>query len=219
MKTKSLLLAGLLCAVGAISANAQSAVYSLNSVGFVNITCPPGFSLICNPMNYDGTNALDTVMPTAPKFSQIFKFNTGTGTYDVAQRGLTSWNSVLTVSPGEGFFFKNPFTTNIVLTFTGNVQQGSLSTPLIHGFQIVSSQVPQSGLVATDLTFPPARFDQLFLYNQNTGSYDVYQVTQFNTTTGVATWQPIEPTIAVGQAFFVNKVSATSWTRSFSTSN
>jgi len=220
MKTKTLLLAGLVCAASAVPSMAQ--VFSLNAVGFVNITVVPGFNMIANPLNADGTNGLDTIMPTVPKFCQLFKFNPNTGSYDVAQRGTTSWASPLTASPGEGFFFKNPYTTNIVLTFTGSINQGTLTTPLPAGFSMASSQVPQSGLLATDLGFPAVKFDQVFTFDPVASAYNVYQVQSVSVNGGVstATWSAAgEPLVAIGQGFFVRKVATTTWTRTFSVNN
>jgi hypothetical protein len=216
MKTKTLLLAGLVCAASAATSMAQ--VYSLNAVGFVNVTCPPGFCLIANPLNFDGTNSLNAIIPSVPRFCQLFKFNVTSGQYDIASMGTSGWGGApLTASPGEGFFFKNPYTTNIVITYTGSVQQGTLNTPLVAGFQIASSQVPQTGLLSTDLLFPPARFDQVFTFNTTTMQYDIFSVTAVSS--GSATWGLAgEPTIAVGQSFFVKKAAATTWTRTFSTS-
>ena len=47
MRTKTLLLTAALAAAGVVSSMAQ--VYSVNSVGYVNLTLPNGFSMIANP--------------------------------------------------------------------------------------------------------------------------------------------------------------------------
>jgi hypothetical protein len=58
MRTKALLLTGVLgAALGSASLMAQ--VYSLNAVGYINVTLPAGFSLIADPL-YDPTSLTNT---------------------------------------------------------------------------------------------------------------------------------------------------------------
>lgn len=118
----------------------------------------------------------------------------------------------MSLVPGEGFFFKNPAATNITLTFVGNVKQGTLTTSLPQGFSLVASQVPQSGLVSTDLGLPVSFLDAIFRFN-GTG-YDSFVVVNAGPP---ATWTGGEPTINVGEGFFVKKQSSgVNWTRTFS---
>ena len=210
MKTKALLAAGLLMAASAASSFAQT-VFSVNSVGFVNVTCPPGFTIIANPLAAT-VNTVQALMPTTlPFLTSVFKFDPIAGAFQGSlYLGSGNWTAnSLTLVPGEGFFFKNPSTTNIVLTFVGNVQQGDLTTPLPQGFSLVSSQVPQTGLVSTDLKLPISAFDGVFKFNGT--SYDGF------INLGGANWTGGgEPSINVGEGFFVKKNTATSWLRTFS---
>jgi hypothetical protein len=50
MRTKTLALSAVLSALGTVSLVAQSNVYSVNSVGYINVTMPPGFSIITCPL-------------------------------------------------------------------------------------------------------------------------------------------------------------------------
>ncbi len=213
MKTKALLAAGLMMAATAASSFAQT-VYSVNAVGFVNVTCPPGFTIIANPLD-GATNTVQALMPsTVPFLSGVFKFDSvGGGFSSSIYLGSGNWTAnSMTLVPGEGFFFKNPATTNITLTFVGNVKQGTLTTPLPQGFSLVSSQVPQSGLVSTDLGLPVAFLDAVFRFNGS--GYDSSVVINAGPP---ATWTGGEPTINVGEGFFVKKQSSSaSWTRVFS---
>jgi hypothetical protein len=87
---------------------------------------------------------------------------------------------------------------------------------------MASSQVPQSGLLATDLGFPAVKFDQVYTFDPVAGAYDVFQVQSVATSGGVttATWSAAgEPNIAIGQGFFVRKVAQSTWTRVFSVNN
>jgi len=211
MKAKAILAAGLMMAAAAAQSTAQT-VFSVNAVGFVNVTCPPGFSIIANPLEA-GTNTVQALLPSSlPPLAAVFKFDNAGGAFQGSiHLGGGNWTvNSMTLVPGEGFFFKNPAGTNITITFVGNVKQGTLATPLPQGFSLVGSQVPQSGLVSTDLGMPAATLDGVFRYNNAESAYDGY-IFLGGTWTGGG-----EPTINVGEGFFVKKQSAATWTRSFS---
>jgi hypothetical protein len=209
MKAKALLAAGLLMAAGVASSSAQT-VYSVNAVGFVNLNFPPGFTLASNPLE-GATNTVPALFPSVPNGTSIFKFDSATGSYTGSTFLFGSWNNPsMTLVPGEGFFFKNPGATTLTNTFVGNVKQGTLTTPLSAGFTLVGSQVPQSGLVTTDLGVPIGNAESVFKFDTATQSY-----------TGgsflFGSWSaPGEPSIGVGEGFFVKKNAIASWTRTFS---
>jgi len=209
MKTKTILAAGLMMAAAAVQSSAQT-VYSVNAVGFVNVTFPPGFTIACNPL-VGATNTVAALFPNLQILSQVFKFDPAGGSFNSSIfLGSGIWTSPnMTLVPGEAYFLKNTATTNVVVTFVGNVAQGTLTTSLPAGFSMASSQVPQSGLVATDLQLPAGFLDQVFTFDSVNG-YTGY------TFLGGNLWTPSEPTIAVGQGFFVKKQTAGNWTRNFS---
>lgn len=213
MKTKALLVAGLIFSAGVVSSMAQGTVFSVNAVGFVNVVCPPGFSIICNPLNA-ATNTVAALFPNGPEGATVFKFNAGTGSFVGTGYAFGAWSTPgLALVPGEGFFFRNPSaTTAVTNTFVGNVQQGTLVTPLNAGFTLVGSQVPVSGLVTdpTGLKLPIAEGDSVFTFNNASSSY-VGSGFAFGAWGGSG-----EPQIAVGQGFFVKKAIAASWTNVFS---
>jgi hypothetical protein len=212
MKAKALLAAGLLMAAGVASSSAQT-VYSVNAVGFVNVNLPPGFSLVSNPL--EGPNAaantVSALFPTTlPNNCAVFKFDTATGTFVSSTFFFGAWsNPNLSLVPGEGFFFRNSSPSTITNTFVGNVKQGTLATPLAAGFTLVSSQVPQAGLVSTDLGLPIANTETVFKFNNTLNQYD-------GSTFFFGSWSGGEPTIGVGEGFFVKKTASASWTRTFS---
>jgi hypothetical protein len=213
MKTKALLTAGLLMAAGAVSSFAQT-VYSVNAVGFVNLTFAPGFSLNSNPLDNGGSNTVAALFPTGsvPIGTAIYTFDPVSGNYVVASYGRGGWTSGggNVLNPGVGFFFKNPTLQPLTNTFVGNVMQGTLNTPLSAGFNLVGSQVPQTGLVSTDLQLPVGVGDTIFQFDP------VNQVYVPSTQARGGAWNPSEPTVAVGEGFFVKKQSAIVWTRTFS---
>ncbi|MFM1768813.1 MAG: hypothetical protein RJA22_1342 [Verrucomicrobiota bacterium] len=215
MRTKSIILT---LAVGAMSvASSMAQVYSVNAVGYVNITCNPGFNMIANQLN-PTSSTLEALIPNAPPGSQIFKF-TGTG-YNIATfdefdlawtyaAPATSANMALTL--GRGVWFNNAGTTPFTVTFLGEVPQGTLTTPTPTGFNMVASQVPQAGPVDTlGLTGGPG--DQIYRF-ANPGGYTVYTFDEFD-----LAWLPSVPSLNVGEAVWLSRApgSPTSWTRTFS---
>jgi len=113
---------------------------------------------------------------------------------------------------GEGFFFKNPTANAITITFVGEVPQGTLTTPLSGGFQLVASQVPQSGALSTDLGMPASTGEAVFRFVN--GAYQ-----PFNRGFG-SNWSPSEPIVGVGEGFFLKKnANPAAWVRTFSVNN
>ena len=49
-------------------------VYSVNIVGYINLTLPKGFTLIANQLNGSPDNKLETVIPAPPENTTIYKF-------------------------------------------------------------------------------------------------------------------------------------------------
>ena len=75
MRTKALLVAAAIAA-GAVTAMAQSNVYSLNIVGYVNMTQNAGFKIWANPLNTTN-NDVKFLFPNAATYPglAVYKFN------------------------------------------------------------------------------------------------------------------------------------------------
>jgi hypothetical protein len=212
MRTKALLLTVALSAAGIATSMAQ--VYSVNAVGYVNLSIPHGpsgttFAIASNPLN-GSNNLLSTIIPAPPDFTTVYLYRSGTFAIHTFLFG--SWDSDDTIPPGEGFFLAidssapNP----TVITFVGEVPQGSLSNPLPPGFSLRASQVPQEGLIQTDLGLPPGDFDEVYQFDVPTQNYVI-------STFLFGSWGPSEPTIKVAEGFWYNNASAAkSWDRNFS---
>lgn len=210
MRTKTLLFTAVLGAAGILTSMAQTNVYSVNVVGYVNVTITNGqYAMIANPLN-STNNTIGSLLNTVPPGTQAFRWNgSGYTPYifdEFDMRWLPDGNASL--APGEGMFVKNNTTTNFTITFVGEVLQGTLTTPLPAGYEIRSSKVPQAGRVTADLGMPAQPGDQVFKWN-GTG-YDPYIFDEFDNA-----WLPRDPSIAVGESFFVRKNAATTWTRTF----
>lgn len=210
MKTKAILLSAALAVAGVVAASAQT-VYSVNVVGYVNVTIKPGFNLIANPLNTTN-NTIASLLPNVPGGVQLFKYTPGVGysTYTFDDLDM-AWapNGNATLNPGEGAFIKNPTSSDFVITFVGEVLQGSLTNDLPVGFSLKSSMVPQQGAIDSVLQFPAMGGDQLFKYVPGQG----YQTYTFDDLDLV--WTPTSPVINVGEAFFVKRSVAGKWVRNF----
>ncbi len=217
MRTKTLILTTVLGVASAATTMAQ--VYSVNAVGYVNKTLVPGFQLVANPLDAGaGNNTIAKLFAGVPAGTVVYKY-TGTGfdvnDYDPDTYGAQGWATPdMTLVPGEGAFVLLPPGANFTVTFVGEVAQGNLSNPLPAGFSIRSSQVPQSAALDTVLKFPVSNGDFIYQYNTTTKSYDT---SDYDTDTyGPQGWPGAAPAPAVGEAFWVKKLAATNWTRTFS---
>jgi hypothetical protein len=184
----------------------------VNAVGYVNTSLLKGFNLVSNPLDNKATdgNKIKNLFASLPAGAQVFYFDgtkysiaavdefTGAITGDAAETVLT---------PGNGVFVRvdGPAT----VTFVGEVPAGSLSNPIPKGFSIKASQVPQAGKASTDLSFPKAAGDQIFVFDTAGNKYATSTVDEFT-----GDWDA-EPVLQVGQAVFVRTDVAKNWTRSF----
>jgi hypothetical protein len=211
MRTKTLLLVAAAAAAGVVASNAQ--VFSVNAVGYVNTPLVKGFNLISNPLNAQTNTVPALLAGQVPQDTTLFVWDATGKTFQTATYDTTfGWDGAAanaTLTPGGGFFLK--VNSGATVTFVGEVPQATpLHTPLIAGLQIVSSQVPQAGKLQTDLGYTPAQDDKVYQWSS---SGQTYNISTFDTTFG---WDPSEPTLGVGEAFFLSKTAAGSWDRNFS---
>jgi hypothetical protein len=213
MRTKTLLLTAALCAAGAASSMAQ--VYSVNAVGYVNVSLPLAsgrpstFALIANPLN--GTNnLLTTILPAPPETTRIYLFRSGA--FEIHEFSFGAYDTDTAINPGEGFFIEldNASATDpTVLTFVGEVPQGTLENPLPSGFSIRSSIVPQAGLLTADLGLTPGEGDRTYQFDRATQSYDISEFS-------FGAWDS-QPNVQVAESFWYERAGdATTWSRTFS---
>jgi hypothetical protein len=231
MRTKALLLAAAFTVATCATSMAQ--VYSANAVGYVNITLPAGFSIIANPLNGTNNN-IKTILPVDASANNlvVFKYNAAAQAYfgsELYLAGLGWLPGTMDCNPGDGLFLDVPATAApLNITFVGEVPQGNLSLPLVTGFNLVGSQVPQALPTGPatggedTLEFPAANNDQLFFYNSGNQAYDGAMLYL----TGLG-WLWTDPdtglpgasngrVVDVAEGFFVQKAAAASWDRNFS---
>jgi hypothetical protein len=223
MRTKTLLLSAALGIATAVPALAQTNVYSVNAVGYVNVAFPVGFSIRANPLNASPNNALSVIFDTnaVPVGAKIYRYDTSTTpasfkiyTSEVDDFGVKGWgaNNSVQLPPGEGFFMNT--TVAFTNTFVGEVPQGAASNQQVPaGFSLKSSVVPQSGQLDTVLKYPPTIGDRVYRLNADGKTYTIstWEVDDF----GKNNWSGTPPAPAVGEGFWLLAKAATTWTRNF----
>jgi hypothetical protein len=240
MRTKTLLLSAAALAAGVVTSMAAN-TYSVNVVGYINVTVQPGFNLIANQLDVDSVDSIGTVLnagtPSSQEGATVLKFFNATGgfssdTYanNTGDVGFIGWYdsnsgnpSTNTIQPGVGFFYFNPDTKADTLTLTGTVLQGTNSLPLPGGYSLISTVAPQAITLDTTATnnFPAGEGDVFLGFSGGTFTQnDTYATTTADV--GFIGWydsnsgNPASPTPAVGQGFFYfNAGAAKSWSRNF----
>ena len=215
MRTKTLLLIAVLGVASIVAAVAQTTpVYSVNAVGYINVKIPKGYSMIANQL-IAADSSVKALFPGVPGGTTILKFDNANNRFlpNGYDAGFEEWNDpLMTLKPGEGAFVQNSSAGEFTVTFVGEVPQGAASNmEIIHaGYSIVSSMVPQSGTLS-QLNYTPAGGDEVYRFNNAKGQYDPYTYDA-----GFGEWSPGEPTVNVGESFFLFKKAVGTWTRNFS---
>jgi len=202
-------------------------VYSLNVVGYINLSLTNGLNLIANQLDLDGTmtnNTLATVFSTnLPSASKVLAFDPSSGNFQSTTYSASSqkWTGTAAqqafinsfLAPGSGVFVSIPTAaaTPITLTLVGEVIQGTNNTKVVAGLQTLSAIPPISGGVVSVLGFPAQKLDKYLGWSPATGNYSTHT---YNGTTWAGT-PAGEPAPAVGEAFFYNAKSATNWVQAF----
>jgi len=194
-------------------ATANGDVLSVNVVGYVNITLPPGLSLIANPLYYTN-NSLSLWLQQPPAGSQVYKYTAENGyevsTFDGIEGRWT--NPDLQVPIGTGFFFSNPSDTAITQTFVGEVLQGYLTNSLPAGYSTKGSLVPISATLSQH-SIPGKPGDELRTFTNDLLGGGAYNVSVYDA--DLQSWVP-DLVLAVGQGFWIYKQEPEDWVRFFS---
>jgi hypothetical protein len=233
MRTKALICAAALLAAGAATSMAQN-VYSLNVVGYVQLSLTNGFNMVANQMDLDGTgmnNTIQSVLGTnVPSGTKVFAFNPATQTYySTATLIGTLWTAGAAVAPGlqpgSGVWVQiggaNGTPTPLTVTLVGNVRQGNNAFSIVGGspkkFQIMSLVPPISTAIETGTFstgqpagYPTAIGDSVYLWNAVAKSYG-----STRTKISASIWSGGEPVPAIGQGFWLASVSNKTWNQNF----
>ena len=223
MRTKSLLAAAAITAAGLASSLAQSNVYSLNVVGYVNTVIVGGgsYNLICNPLNNtsangnSSTNLFSNAAGPQRPTSQLLTWDVVSFDFDVAQPsfGATVWDSSIQLPVGKGFFYVNNG-ADFTNTFVGEVVQGSY-TNFITGsgsYNCIGSSVPVGGSFTNAIGgLVPAGTDQVLTWDIPTFDFKLVQPSF-----GATTWDTTALNVTVGEGlFYVRNGANQNWVRNF----
>ncbi len=224
MRTK-LLLGVAAIAAGALSAVAQSNVYSLNVVGYINLPLVEGYNLVANQLDADGTGTNNTdvgVFATVPAGTTVYTWSGASYNVNVYAKNkagtATNWTTPtgFKLNPGQGVWVQIPAGAgSSTVTSVGQVLQGTLNNPnFVAGYSLLSDQVPLAGALQTGLNYPAQAGDTIYQWIGGSQSYNVsvYSKNKAGTATN---WLPSEPTIAVGEGFWLNSAAVNAWCQSF----
>jgi hypothetical protein len=198
-------------AFGAVTS--QTAVVTVNqpfgfAVGYINLTVPPGYSLFTHQLIPELTN--QTVAGQLPFVRDGVSLFKADGTGFTANNFLDGWSDTeMTLTLGEGWFFHNPATEPTLVTLAGGVVAGRVINRLPAGLSISANIIPQAGLLSTWLSFPRTVGAQVFLFDRPSLGYLAHEI-------GDLEWFPTEPSVAVGEAFWVWEPAPQDWVREFS---
>jgi hypothetical protein len=202
MRTKITFLAAAALAAGLATSQAQSNVYSVNIVGYINVPLTTQKTLLENPLD-NGTNTLVSIDNGAiPNGSSVNIWN-GTG-FSGATKAKGSWNSNLSIPAGIGFFV-TPFSACTV-TFIGQAP-ASNNYALGTTKSMLGAVIPIAGV----LTDSGANTLNLGTSLPNGSSINIWNGTGFSgATKAKGSWNS-NLSIPVAGGFFVTPFSATTW--------
>jgi hypothetical protein len=207
-------------AAGLATSMAQSNVYSVNVVGYVNkVLAGNGkYTAVANPLNTTN-NTLAGIFGGAgvglPRGSQVLKWSPGDANFAIYGKvafgsGWTGGGATASINPGEGCLIFIPAASgDYTNTFVGEVLQGALTNSLATGYQMIGNKVPDSGPVTT-LGFVPPNNSQLLKWDGTSQNWVIYGKVAFG-----SGWTPSVPSIDVAEGFMVNANGAYQWVRNF----
>ena len=214
MRIKALL--GLAALAAGLSTSMAQNVYSLNVVGYINVTVGAGYTLCANQLN-NGTNGVNQVLPNPPDNALVLKFKNSDYVTDIAIGGawydnVTTLPSATQLNPGEGFFYNAPAAAT--LTLVGEVPQGQSSIPLSAGYTLIGTYTPQALELSATNGFPMVDNTLYLRYDTTIHDYVTDIVISGawydNITTLPATVIP-----PIGYGYFINSPAATVWNSNF----
>jgi hypothetical protein len=207
MRTKITFLAAAALAAGLASSQAQSNVYSVNIVGYINVPIAAGAqTLLENPLD-NGTNDLISIDNGAiPNKSSANIWN-GTG-FTATSKTAGAWGTDFPIAPGIGFFVTPK--TAATITFIGQA-------PITNNYALAAgAQVMIGALlpIAGNLN-DPAGANALNIGAQmpNKSSLNIWNGTGYTATSKTGGTWGNNLSIGVAQGFFVTPKTAFTWTQ------
>jgi hypothetical protein len=228
MRIKTLLCLAALTAVGVTASMAQSNVYSLNVVGYVNVVYPgnANFSMACNPLN-NANNDITNLFKAPPDGTSIIRWDAGIQDLSSDQYSYSTFLGQwlkngspgdFVLNPGEGVFLITPSDpTPVTNTFTGDVVQGPYNIGLLGSanFNAVGSTVPLGGNFTNSIAQLP-QVDGDTVQQWDVNIQDLAGAAP-NWSQFLNQWVPNTNNIVAGEGFFyIRQDPAITWTRNYS---
>jgi hypothetical protein len=218
MRTKTLLLAAALTAAGIASIQAQSNVYSVNVVGYYNVTIPTGptpgdanrFKLFTQQLVPNGiaSPTLNNTLTNLPAGTIAYVW--GSGGWSAPTEflgGADGWETDYPFPYGNAIFLKNTSGAEITVTVVGEVPQGSVTNTYPAGYYPKGPRIPQAGGITTVHNFNKVG-DKVYTWGPSWSTPNEYLG-------GTDGWENGEPNIAVGGAVMISSPTGGSWVRNF----
>jgi len=214
-------MSALLGTLGSISVMAQSTnVYSLNAVGYINVSLEPGFNIVSCPLIASPDNTINTLLPDTNGLYRHFQFwdwNPSTAAYteDIGLGAGWASGGTETLNPGQASWLYNPSNYVVTVTFVGTVPPGTNSVTLLPDtFNLVSSILPTSGDIVTNslMNFTNAvHLDQAWIWDPVGQAYteDIKLPAGWSA-------DPIQTNVGGGFWYYNHQATNNYWTESFS---
>jgi hypothetical protein len=172
--------------------------FSTNTVGYVELTCPPGFSMVSTPL-LGQSSCIPNLFAGVPQGFAVYTWNENQQEYNTHLHeggGIWSGPDCLQdrLAPSSGAVVLNPLSTEVKVTFKGRVWEGYYETPLPTVLTIRSKNVPDTGYVSKHLGLRATDGDIVYLMREGEYLDFVYLGGQ---------WYPNEPWVEVGESFWV----------------
>jgi hypothetical protein len=200
---------------------AQTTVYSLNIVGYVNVPVQGGgkLTLISNPLKpSNGNNNITNTMVLPDQADGTLLFTWGGTAWNATTPSWLAgfgWDTPTDIPPGNAFFVSTPATTtNFNITFVGEVATGTIPYTYAQGLNMVANKVPVTE------NFPGASVgndgDLIYTWNGSAWNSAVWgYIGGFGWNAGGATDSTNGPLLAVGSGVAYSATAPLNWTRTF----
>jgi len=165
--------------------------------------------------NVSGKYDFTTVYQWKPSITNYLIDNGDSSLGDPA----TGWDNAgtITLNPGQATWLFNPNSFGITNTFVGQVPQGTNPVPIVTGFNMLSSPVPFSGDLVTNMGLTNYNdLDTVFVYTPSITNYVIYNVDISLGSSGYMNqWDSGDPQLNVGQGFWYQANAPFTWTQIF----
>jgi hypothetical protein len=174
--------------------------------GYVLLKPPPGYSILTAQMSSSGSSqTVSNQLQFVPDGVSVFKMD---GNGFTANNRLDGWSLPEQVLAfGEGWFVYNPTAEPVFVVFAGTVLGGHMVDKLPAGYSVCADMVPQAGPLML-LNFPRTPGTTVYRFDNVSETYSVYMA-------GEEEWVPSEPSVGIGEAFWVKESYPVEWAQDF----